>query len=92
MKDPQKKPNIPATTLVIPCVDPGLSCCKYQLVAPNEPAKNVRSYAVYCKSWRLNHHRDGVIYACKPEQVTPVIVAAKPQKSQEYRGPSFFCR
>jgi hypothetical protein len=75
------------TTLVIPCIDPGLSCCGFQLTALNKPAKNVRRCEVYCMSWRLNHPKDGVIYHCNPDNVAPVIDAEKLQRMSGYKGP-----
>ena len=100
MKETQKETKketqpvaMPEPILVIPCIDPGLSCCRHQLLALNEPAKTVRRCMVYCKSWRQNHSKDGTIYGCRPAHpVSPVIIAedsAKFKLIPGYMGPPF---
>jgi len=51
---------------VIPCINPGLSCCEHRL-AGKTPADNVWRCEVFCRKWRENRMKDRVFSACQPE-------------------------
>jgi hypothetical protein len=69
---------------VIPCINPGLSCCEHRLTG-KKPADNVWRCEVYCGKWRENRMRDKVFRACQTEygmQEPAVIDAELYQKNR----------
>lgn len=77
--------NYPPKILnVIPCINPGLSCCEHRLTG-KKPAENVWRCEVYCGKWRENRMKDRVFYACQPEykvQESAIIDAELYQKNR----------
>jgi hypothetical protein len=51
--------------VIIPCVSPGLSCCKHRLVATGYPDDNVVRRAVWCMQWRENRIKDKIFHSCE---------------------------
>lgn len=71
---------------VIPCINPGLSCCDHRLTSKT-PADNVWRCEVYCGKWRENRMRDKVFYACQPEYKVqePAIIDAEQNQKERFR-------
>jgi hypothetical protein len=70
---------------VIPCTNPGLSCCDHRLVATGQPADNVQRCRIYCAKWRGNRFKDRVFHACDEGyavQELAVIDAEEEQKNK----------
>lgn len=51
---------------IIPCINPGLSCCEHRLTG-SKLAINVWCREVWCAKWRENRMKDRVFHACEPE-------------------------
>lgn len=52
---------------VVPCINPGLSCCNHRLVATGRPADNVTRQQCYCLLWRMNRMKDKYWRSCQDE-------------------------
>ena len=53
--------------IIVPCINPGLSCCENRLVATGCSAHNVWRLEVWCMKWRQNHSKDGVLHHCEKD-------------------------
>ena len=56
---------------VIPCKNPGLSCCPERMASSMYPADNVCRCEVFCRKWRQNRIKDRVFCACDKEHLMP---------------------
>ena len=56
---------------VIPCKNPGLTCCPERMASSKYPADNVCRCEVFCRKWRQNRIKDRVFCACDKEYLMP---------------------
>lgn len=70
---------------VIPCINPGLSCCDHRLTS-KKPVSNVFRCEVYCGKWRENRMRDKVFHACQPEYKVqePAVIDAESYQKERF--------
>ena len=51
---------------VVPCINPGLSCCPYRMTCSTKLVTNVLA-GVWCTKWRQNRIKDKFFHFCEDE-------------------------